>query len=137
MSNLARLLLFVSAGWCCIACGSESSEPEDLSRVKSESGAYFGRFTPEPNPPVTGDNALGVRIEDTKGVGVENAVLGIEPFMLAHGHGVSTLPVVSELGGGDYHAEKIHLMMPGTWQLRVNLDVAEIHDRIVVEYEVK
>ncbi|GMV15646.1 MAG: FixH family protein [Myxococcales bacterium] len=132
--KLGLLLASLALGAC-----SSQSEPgsESLAGVSSEKGAFIATFSPEPNPPKTGENALAISLAGADGAAITGAALQVEPWMPAHGHGTSHEPVVSELGDGEYRAEKIDFMMPGHWELRIAVTAGETRDGFVVSYEVK
>lgn len=136
MSSLKSSLLLASLA---LGACSSPSEPgsNDLAGVSSEKGAFLATFSPEPNPPKTGENALAISLVDAEGAAVTGAVLEVEPWMPAHGHGTSHEPVVSELGGGEYRADELDYMMPGYWELRIGVIAGESRDGFVVGYEVK
>lgn len=137
MSSLLERSLFVAI-FGLVACGSESEAGSaDLSGVSSKNGAFSATFTPSPNPPVTGENSLGIALADAKGAAVSGAEIEIEPWMPAHGHGSSTKPVVTELGEGKYRADSVTFTMPGTWELKIDVEASSVADSFVVTYDVK
>lgn len=62
--------------------------------------------------------------------------IALVPWMPAMGHGASTVPTVTAQGGGVYVARDVVLIMPGTWQLRVQLSGA-CSDNVVLSVEVQ
>ena len=42
--------------------------------------------------------------------------------MPAHEHGTSTLPIIRELGKGEYSVEQVNLSMPGLWEIYVRIN---------------
>jgi hypothetical protein len=46
----------------------------------------------------------------------------IVPWMSAHEHGTSTLPIIKELGKGEYSVEQVNLSMPGLWEIYVRIN---------------
>lgn len=137
MHIIAKLALVLGA-WALAACGSEI-EPagQELSNQKSEKGVFSAAFVPDPDPPTTGTNALGIALADANGKPVNQASIEIEPWMPGHGHGTPTVPVVEALGDGKYRAEKIDFMMPGLWELTVGVHVGDLSDTFVLAYDVK
>ncbi|MCK6537075.1 MAG: FixH family protein [Polyangiaceae bacterium] len=120
------------------ACGSDP-EPvaRDLAHVTSGKGQFSAAFTPHPDPPTTGDNALDITLRDAHGSPVEGATLQIEPWMPGHGHGSPVVPEIGELGGGSYHATQIDFIMPGYWELTVAVTAHDVRDEFVVPCDVK
>lgn len=120
------------------ACGAEPAPAAaELDGVSSRHGTLVGSFSPAPDPPATGDNALAMRLARASGAPVVGAVVQLEPWMPAHGHGSPTVPTVVEVGGGAYRAEAIHLTMPGHWELAVLVDPGDGADVFLLDFDVK
>ena len=71
-----------------------------LLDLKSEKGLFYASFTPDPDPPTTGENALEISLADPNRQPVAQASIEIEPWMPGHGHGTPIVPVVTDLGAG-------------------------------------
>ena len=83
---------------------------------------YELALTPDPDPFVAGAAALEILLLDVEaGAPVAGADVTIEPWMTAHGHGISEPPVVTELGDGLYDATW-EFSMPGAWELTFSID---------------
>lgn len=129
------LLLAVLA---CVACdGDHAPDQRGATQLTSANGSFTATFRPDPDPPVTGTNALDIELGDDHGEPVAGAALSVEPWMPAHGHGSSHAPVVEELGGGKYRASQIELSMPGAWELRIGVSAGESADSFLLEVEVR
>lgn len=118
-------------------CSSEGEPRAELSAVKSEHGRFVGSFEPEPDPPVLGRNALGIRLKDASGTVLTGAEIEVEPWMPSHGHGASVTPVVKELGSGAYHATELDFAMPGHWEIQIDVAARSVQDSFTLGYEVK
>ncbi|MCC6215834.1 MAG: FixH family protein [Polyangiaceae bacterium] len=129
----AALLAFAAA-----ACGAPP-EPDarDLSGLLSQAGALRGSFTPAPDPPATGDNSLAMQLALVDGAPLVGAALALEPWMPAHGHGTPTVPVVVELGAGSYRADRIHLTMPGHWEIGIRVEWGDTADVFILDYDAR
>ena len=118
------------------------AEVEPVSRLErvdeavTDGGLYTLSLTPEPDPPVAGPAALGLRIIDADGADVEGASIALDVWMPDHGHGVSQPPIVSDEGGGEYTAEWTY-SMPGYWELTVEVSGPGGDDNVVVAYDVR
>lgn len=111
---------------------------ERLARVEEATtvdGLYELGFTPEPDPPTSGQALLRVAVAEAGGGPVEGAQLTVIPWMPEHGHGVSQEPVVTELGGGEYEAGWSYVM-PGYWELAVQVHGPAGTDEVLIAYEV-
>lgn len=76
-----------------------------------------------PNPHTNGNNTLRVRVLDAGGSPVEGAdFTKVEPFATNQGHGTPLVPVVAELGAGEYEITEINYIHKGTWELRIDVD---------------
>lgn len=120
-----------------IACGTGSENAVDpgaaSAGVLTDGGLYRLTLTPEPDPPVAGDAALTILVEDPDdGAPIEGAAVEVEPWMPSMGHGVSDPPVIAEEGAGVYRATWEY-SMPGTWEVVVTIDES---DSLSVTYEV-
>jgi hypothetical protein len=60
--------------------------------------------------------------------------LDVVPWMPAMGHGTSTVPSVSDMGGGVYIIDDVVLFMPGQWELRTAISGPE-DDKLVVSVD--
>ncbi|HEX6275301.1 MAG TPA: FixH family protein [Polyangiaceae bacterium] len=70
--------------------------------------------------PARGLNRFELSIASTESEApVDGLALSMVPFMPAMGHGSSTVPEITALGGGKYEADDVVLSMPGVWELRI------------------
>ncbi|MFP4598508.1 MAG: FixH family protein [Persicimonas sp.] len=135
----AVLVMFVT-----VNCGdvddaddADDADNEATEQVESEDGHFQASFTHEPAPPQTGDAELHFELFDADEEAVADATITVEPWMPGHGHGSPETPSVTETSAGNYHVTNIVYSMPGTWDLRIDVDTDEVSDRFVVTYEVE
>jgi hypothetical protein len=57
-----------------------------------------------------------MRVTDMSGQGLSNLSLSVVPFMPDHGHG-TTVPTVTNNGGGSYTVTPIYFFMAGVWRV--------------------
>lgn len=135
---------FLAAILALVACGSSGAEPTDgtatfprdaLTKVTSESGAAQIELRVALQPPVRGVNTVELTITDAAGKPLPSLVVGVTPWMTAHGHGTSTTPEVKATGAGHYVATDVNLFMPGRWDLRITL-AGETNDRATATLDV-
>lgn len=93
------------------SCGSDPA-------VSQRSDFAF-EATVDPNPPIVGRNTMTFSLLDAAGNPVTGATLKVDPEMPAHGHGSPEVPVLTEMGGGQYRAYPVSLIMVGRWEVRV------------------
>lgn len=134
---LGAVLVMVVAVGCGDVDDTDDDDNEATSQVESEDGHFQTSFTHEPTTPQTGDAELQFELFDTAGDVVADASISVEPWMPAHGHGSPETPEVMEMSAGHYHVTNIVYSMPGTWELRIDVDTGEVSDRFVVTYEVQ
>lgn len=115
-----------------VGCGASDETAEGTQALASEGGHFRGSFTPEPDPPTTGENALALGLTDAPGVAIDGATLAADPWMPSMGHGSPVAPTSVELGGGDYRIEHLSYTMPGDWEVRVDVSAGGVTDRFVV-----
>lgn len=122
-----------------MACSSEAA-PAAVSMATATSASGMLRVsarTVDDAPPVRGANAFDVEIvRVADGGAVEGVALAVTPWMPAMGHGTSTRPVVSELGGGHHLVEGVNLFMPGLWELRVSL-TGSVRDDAAPRFQIR
>jgi len=76
----------------------------------------------EPGPPVKGFNTWVIHVTDAQsGASLDNLKLTAVPFMPDHGHGTSTVVMISAMGGGAYQLMPLNLFMAGLWQTTITL----------------
>ncbi|MEB2312217.1 MAG: FixH family protein [Sorangiineae bacterium] len=139
ITRLSAALGFLLALGSTACGGSEhASEGVDASdALKSQSGAYLVRYTPIPDPPVTGKNQLTLELTRAKGGAVDDATLEVTPWMPAMGHGSPVQPTVQNLGSGRYSVDDLGYTMPGRWEVQVALTDARVVDQVVIELDVR
>jgi hypothetical protein len=141
VSFLALLgTLFVSAG--CSGSAVETPAPgtfpaAPLTSLVSASGALHVDVRSSPlQPPIVGNTWWSYTFtEEATGKPVTGLSLDVVPWMPAMGHGTSTVPSVSNTGGGVYVIEDVELFMPGQWDLRTSIAGPE-DDKLVVSVDV-
>ena len=121
------------------ACSeSGAQDPTDDGGVmSSEAGHFEGTFDFDPDPSVTGDNDVHAMLTTTGGEAVVGATLTVEPWMPSMGHGSATTPTAEDMGEGHYHIASIDFTMPGSWEVRIDIDSEHGDDRFVLTREVQ
>jgi len=111
-----------------LGCAADAAPPGGV-RLTSQAGAYSAVALPDPNPAHVGRNALRFDVVEQGGDPVAGALLEVFPWMPAHGHTTSSLPVVAEGDGGVYQVEHLDYPMPGQWEIRIDVTTADATDR--------
>jgi protein SCO1/2 len=101
----------------------------DKGDFKLELSLAGGKLEPGPN-------SLDMKVRDKTGLALEGAKIAIIPWMPTMGHGVWDKPVVTERGGGEYHAENIRIIMGGRWDLRITVRKGALEDQATIPFEV-
>jgi hypothetical protein len=81
--------------------------------------------------PRIGTTAVEIDLADRIGGPTTQAAVEIEAVMPLMGHAATPATAVS-VGGGRYRAEGVPLMMTGSWELLVSIDVAGAVDHLVL-----
>jgi len=116
--------LFLAAA--IIACSAESPRTTatfagpPLVTLPTESGKAVVAVRTSPSPLARGTTSIELTFEDTTGKPLDDMTLTVVPWMAAHAHGTSVVPVVTPQGGGRYVVTEVQLFMPGSWQLRID-----------------
>jgi hypothetical protein len=97
----------------------------------SANGLFSASYQPELDPiAINQIHTWTVHLEDADGNPIENAHVHVDGGMPQHGHGLPTVPQVTEyLGNGDYLVEGMKFNMGGWWVMTVDVEVDGQSDR--------
>lgn len=136
--GLSRLLITIAAAALTLAplgCSSDHDRDHDHDHehtsgqsngalpvtVTSDSGQLSVNFS-SPHPLERGENELLLEIHDHETQEVrDDLTLEVEPYMPAHHHGSSAVPIVTSQGQGRYQVTNVVFTMAGDWELRVRV----------------
>jgi hypothetical protein len=130
--------------WCLSACdgseepserpadgGGNSASCEDLPdyfagmEASGEGGITVKLLDSQPAPPVPrGHHTWTIELRDAAGTPVDGATIVAHPWMEVHQHG-ETPPAVTPRGGGRYELSPVYFRMPGPWEVRFNVTLAD------------
>lgn len=105
----------------------------DLSLLKASSGgAYQVALVPPPAAPAINQiHSWTVKVSDTTGKPVHDAVFTVGGGMPQHGHGLPTKPRVStEVESGSYRIDGMKFSMPGWWEIKLDIRGAQGADTV-------
>ena len=105
----------------------------DLSTTRiSAQGAFRATIQPAAEPiPINRLHSWMLHVETPDGRPVENAAITLDGDMPQHGHGMPTMPVVSQyLGKGDYLVEGMKFQMGGWWVVDFDVSAGGKTDRV-------
>lgn len=90
----------------------------------TEQGLYFVSIDLKGTQATVGNNTIKLFVGDRRSKAPLKQKLDIEivPWMPAHEHGSGTLPIIRELGNGEYSVEKVDLSMAGLWEIYVRIN---------------
>ncbi len=111
LGSLRPTWLALTAASALASCGGDPA-------VSTKSDFVF-EATIDPSPPIVGQNTMTFALKDLAGNPVVGAALSVDPEMPQHGHGSPEVPVVQDLGGGQYKASPVSLIMVGRWEVTV------------------
>jgi nitrogen fixation protein FixH len=121
-----------------ISCQTSSSSPAQgqvLQRAGKHGNADF-KLELEPSPPAVGELfEVRTTVTDKQGKPVEGATFTLDATMPAHGHGMMTQPVHSDLGGGVYLSKGMKLHMAGRWVFEVEASSPAGKDSASIPFE--
>ncbi|MHB8881285.1 MAG: FixH family protein [Thermodesulfovibrionales bacterium] len=95
-----------------------------MQQNTTEQGLYFVSIDFRGTPVKVGNNSLKLFIGDHRSKAPVKQKLDIEIviWMPVHEHGTSALPVIRELGKGEYSVEQLNFSMPGLWEIYVRIN---------------
>ncbi|MBI5639519.1 MAG: FixH family protein [Nitrospirae bacterium] len=95
-----------------------------MQQNTTEQGLYFVSMDFTGTQIKVGNNSMKLFIGDRKSKAPLKQKLDVEivPWMPAHEHGTSALPIIKELGKGEYSVEQVNLSMPGLWEIYVRIN---------------
>ena len=144
--RIALLVALLGAALVGPGCGGETATPDPpvlefpgapALTVASASGQLTVAVWWSPAQPTVGYDAAQLAITDPTGASVSGLTLTIVPWMVAHGHGASVKPTVSETMPGVYVAAPVDFYMAGNWELMTAIAGGAIDDSAQPTVEVR
>ncbi len=118
---------------CSSGAASTTFGTSPIAAVTSDSSASHIDVYCAPDPLVRGQVTLKLVVTDAQTAApIEGLSMTMHPWMPAMGHGASTIPIITDAGGGTYIANDVVLFMPGQWQLRTDLAGARADSFVAV-----
>ncbi|MEO7436019.1 MAG: FixH family protein [Candidatus Binatia bacterium] len=97
----------------------------------SEKHLFHVRYESTPVPvPLLAVHTWTITVTDAAEQPVRGANVTVLGGMPAHGHGLPTTPVVSELGDGRYRIEGLKVHMPGAWTVAFRIKASTGTDAV-------
>jgi hypothetical protein len=91
--------------------------------VKSEAGVVQGTYSLDKAITVGTIHQWKLHLVDASGKALENAKITVDGGMPQHGHGLPTVPQVTDyLGNGDYRVEGMKFNMSGWWVVKFHIE---------------
>ena len=130
-----RPLPFLLSALLLAACGGGSSSSGDAGVVNCANDPRVSAYKPnmtvtskagsmkvtlvqsDPAPPARAVNTWTLHVTDPSGTALPNVSLAVDTLMPDHGHKSTTVPQITNKGGGDYTATLLDLFMPGVWHV--------------------
>ncbi len=117
------------------AHGEQFTKHYDNSMFKpTDHGLYSVELVVEEGKLSVGENKMDIIVHNREDRDVKGARITVEPWMPMHGHGIPGTPEISERGGGIYSAQKVHLTMPGHWQLKISVNAGAGEDSVTFDF---
>lgn len=104
----------------------------DMSTERTtDNGKFNVSFTSEEAIVINQMHSWTLHVETADGQPVENATILVDGGMPQHGHGLPTVPQVTEyLGNGDYLVEGMKFQMGGWWEVRFDITAGDVNDTV-------
>lgn len=95
-----------------------------MQQNTTEQGLYFVSIDFKGAQVKVGNNSMKLFIGESRSKTPLKQKLDIEivPWMPVHEHGTGTLPIIKELGKGEYSVEQVNFTMPGLWEIYVRIN---------------
>lgn len=108
-------------------------------QIDTEQGYYSLTVESVTSPVKTGRNTMKMKIREGRSKTPVTKKLKIEvmPWMPAHEHGATEVPVIKENGNGDYLIERLNFSMPGKWEVYVKIRDGRSEDTAVFNVDVQ
>src|SRR5690349_296979 len=105
----------------------------------SEHGSYQVSYVPELKPvPINQIQTWTIRVTDPSGQPVENASITVDGGMPQHGHGLPTVPKVTDyLGDALYRVEGMKFHMSGWWVVKFTINYNGTTDTVTFNLMLK
>ena len=135
-----KLSLCVAAS-VALACGSPATQTgfgdAPIETITSDGALAQVAVWAAPSPLLRGNSTIKLVLTDPRtNAPLDDADVSIVPWMPAMGHGSSIVPTVTSEGDGVYVVSDLVLIMPGTWELRLQLGGA-LQDTVTVNVSVE
>jgi hypothetical protein len=136
------LLVLIVAGVFAFTMARMNAVPADLdtsTELISDQGLFRVAYRPQSGSiAVNQIHSWVLHVETADGQPVEDAEIRVEGDMPQHGHGLPTVPQVTEnLGGGDYLVEGMKFHMPGWWFAEFDITSGEQTDHVAFNFILK
>ena len=97
----------------------------------TDNGKFTASFTSDETIVINQLHSWTLHVETADGQPVENATILVDGGMPQHGHGLPTVPQVTEyLGNGDYLVEGMKFQMGGWWEVRFDITAGDVNDTV-------
>ncbi len=119
-----------------VECEGDYEVFEPGMEFRTEQGNFYIELVQaDPDPPDEGDNDWVVRLTTESGSPVSGGTVVLEPWMPAHGHGISP-PTYSGVEGtdGEYTIPTFDLIMPGVWEFELLVTESMMNDTARVSF---
>jgi hypothetical protein len=134
MSRRARQATSVAALLLAGALLTPEVRAQDNESWVSDAGHFRVSFQSEVQPLVINKiHNWVLRVEDSEGNAVTNAIITVNGGMPEHNHGLPTVPqVTASLEDGDYQVEGMRFHMRGYWEIRVAINIGTERDSVTI-----
>ncbi|MEX0738901.1 MAG: FixH family protein [Pseudohongiella sp.] len=125
-ASLGLAAMFVTA------ISTTSAATEALSAMSQPAGLHVQMQSELEPLAINQMHSWVIRVQDSQGDPVTDARISVDGGMPAHNHGLATSPQVTEnLGEGRYRLEGVRFHMNGEWELRLQIESADVPYRAI------
>lgn len=103
-----------------VNCASDSrvtTYKPNMTITSKTGGMKVTLVSSDPSPPAKAVNTWSLHVTDGSGTAMPSVPLNVDTLMPDHGHKSTTIPQISNKGGGDYGVTLLDLFMPGVWHV--------------------
>jgi hypothetical protein len=130
------LMVIAAVAYTMMRMNSVPADLDTSTEILSDQGLYRVSYQSQPGSiSINQIHTWILHVETADGQPVENAQIRVDGDMPRHGHGLPTVPQVTDyLGNGDYLVEGMKFHMPGWWIAEFDISAVGQSDHVTFNF---